>query len=425
MRSIGRVLDSAYLRDSPIMLPNRSVKESLMHHAKLMLISSLMLTMLVGTFLMSSIAQAHVRTAAPNITCGKWNLVNSPSPDRYGDNFTAVAAISASDVWAVGEELNGSNNPVLSEHYNGTQWSVVSMPDPGGSLLGRLFSLTAISTSDVWAVGIYTDINAVDHTLIEQWNGSAWSIIPSPNEGTRGSDLYSIAAVSATDIWAVGIYKTSTIYSSTLVEQWNGTSWNIVASPNGAGLSSGLSGVSAVSSNAIWAVGSTGSSTSATLVEKWNGTAWKVVKSPNRTGTDDNLNAVVAISSTDIWTDGSSYNSSTGKTSTLIEQWNGSKWKIVNSPTPSTASQLFSGGIAAVSSSNVWTVGYYQDTQNFNRALIEHWNGTSWSLVAGSKAGSLQNELYGIAVVPGTSTLWSVGLLYRNSVSQTLTEYYC
>src|SRR5579872_3767713 len=396
------------------------VKENPMYRRRLILISAILLALLVGMFHVSSAARAA--SAAPHITCKQWNYVSSPNPSIYGNYLSGVAAISASDIWAVGSQFNNIDNSLtLAEHYDGTQWSVVSVPAPAGAVEEDLLNIVAVSTSDVWAVGYYFDNSYTSHTLIEQWNGSAWSIVPSPDQGSSGSSLYGVAAISATDIWVVGTYQDSSSNTYTLTEQWNGTAWNIVASPNGSGQSNTLIGVTAISSSAVWAVGYESTST---LVEKWDGTAWKIVTSASRTGSSNYLTGVVAVSSKALWAAGYSINSTTAQYSTLMEKWNGTAWKIVASPTPSSTSNLNISGIAALSSSSVWVVGWDQNTQGKTKPIIEHWNGSQWSLVPGAKVGSFQYELVGITRVPGTSTLWSVGLLFGNTGYQTITEYY-
>ena len=44
----------------------------------------------------------------------------------------------------------------------------------------RLFGVHALSASNVWAVGEYFD-GSIDKTLIVHWDGSAWTQVPSPN----------------------------------------------------------------------------------------------------------------------------------------------------------------------------------------------------------------------------------------------------
>jgi hypothetical protein len=75
---------------------------------------------------------------------------------------------------------------------------------------------------------------AIDHTLIEHWNGAAWSIVPSPNSGSTDNDtLVGVVAISASDAWAVGTIITSgSNAGQVLIEHWDGSSWSIVPGGN-------------------------------------------------------------------------------------------------------------------------------------------------------------------------------------------------
>src|SRR5436190_22390541 len=66
--------------------------------------------------------------------------------------------------------------------------------------------------------------------------GPSWGVVPSPSNGTAGNVLGAVAAVSANEVWAVGAYSNTASVSQTLIERWDGTSWTVVPSPNvGAG----------------------------------------------------------------------------------------------------------------------------------------------------------------------------------------------
>jgi hypothetical protein len=108
----------------------------------------------------------------------------------------------------------------------------------------------------------------------------------------------------------------------------------------------------------------------------------------------------------------------------LIEHWNGKSWKVVPSPNVETNDILY--GVTAISSSNVWAVGYYI-TPTDPQTLIEHWNGTSWSIVSSPNVSSALNILYAVARVPNTNDVWAVGNAYVSvdTPSQTLIEFYC
>src|SRR5579872_3063390 len=128
-----------------------------------------------------------------------------------------------------------------------SQWTVVSTPSTPG---GVLRATAATSGSDVWAAGYYDDATVqANQTLIERWNGTAWSVVPSPDIGATDNQLYGIAALAANDVWAVGYYVNSSNASLTLIEHWNGAQWSVVPSPNPGGTEASgyLAAISAVS----------------------------------------------------------------------------------------------------------------------------------------------------------------------------------
>src|SRR5262249_28134816 len=111
-------------------------------------------------------------------------------------------------------------------------WNIVPSPSVGTAGSG-LNAVAVVSASDVWAVGFSTLFNTgVRQTLTEQWNGTSWNVVASPDVGTNSNVLTAVAVVSATDIWAVGYSTAASGVQQTLTEHWNGTSWNVVASPN-------------------------------------------------------------------------------------------------------------------------------------------------------------------------------------------------
>src|SRR5205814_3929816 len=112
----------------------------------------------------------------------------------------AVAAISANDVWAVGTRPGSPYFRTLVEHWNGTTWSVAPSPNADGGD-NRLLGINAVSVSDVWAVG-----EGASQTLTEHWDGTAWSIAPSPDLGANENVLTGEASRSASDVYAVGYY---------------------------------------------------------------------------------------------------------------------------------------------------------------------------------------------------------------------------
>ena len=210
-----------------------------------------------------------------------------------GETLESVAAVSASDAWAVGSVI---------EHWNGHRWSVV----PGastGTCAVLLYGVAALSASSAWAVG-YCGTAGSRRLIIERWNGQHWSVQSSPGiPATGGSQLNSVTATSGSNAWAVGEYvsKGQTI---PLIERWNGRAWKIQPSPDPTPQGAELAGVTALSANSAWASGAvlTGSpSQPQSLIEYWNGQSWQIQPSVNP-GTQDLLEGVTALTGTQAWT---------------------------------------------------------------------------------------------------------------------------
>jgi hypothetical protein len=196
-----------------------------------------------------------------------WSPVTLPLPAHANSNTTlnAISADGPDDVWIVGTFLDSANgqNETFSEHFNGTAWSVVPMPLVNSSNINAFFQFNGIkanSASDVWAVG---DSGVVDvpgsKTLIEHFNGTAWSIVPSPSPGSIAILSGVTTSNAANSVWAVGAdTPAGTSARQTLTLDWNGTTWNVVASPN-TGSTDGVGAVATSPGAAIvWAVGESG-----------------------------------------------------------------------------------------------------------------------------------------------------------------------
>lgn len=263
---------------------------------------------------------------------------------------------------------------------------------------------------------------------------STWDAQP-PNVGSGSNDLRGVTTTSACNAWAVGFYaKNSSRPQQTLIEHWDGTAWKVQQSPNSGGSSESneLFGVAAVSSTDAWAVGDYDNGTSnRTLIEHWNGKRWKVQPSPNPGGpsNDNELEGVAAVSPTDAWAVGY-YNNGTAYR-TLIEHFNGKGWKVervpiasssrsVNGPRLRTPPTVNLVGVVATSSKNAWAVGSYN-----NRTLIEHFNGKAWKVQHSQDLGgsSSYNHLYGVAAISGTQA-WAVGAYSDGVFDRTLVEHF-
>ncbi len=342
----------------------------------------------------------------------EWVFVPSPSPGAASSVFRAVSAIATGDVWAVGES-RGNTLTTLTAHWDGAQWTLVPSPN-FGTQGSRLNGVDAVSANDVWAVGEYVIGSGTPQTLALHWSGSAWELVSSPViQG--GSSLNAIVALSGNDVWAVGNRAVGAPGPTvgTLVIHWNGSSWNVVSSPNTGSRWNDLQAVSAIAPDDIWAVGSTRSPTGPyqALVVHWDGSSWNIVPAPSGSfGTQ--LSAVAAVSSNDVWASGVDLDSG-GNGHPYFLHWNGSGWQTVPSPGGVLACLGCRSGLSAIAPDDVWAVG----------GTFAHWDGTGWTLVPGAPVPG--TDVRPIAVDSISSTdVWAVGSYHNGSSTVTLTEHW-
>jgi hypothetical protein len=348
-------------------------------------------------------------------------IVPSPNTPINSDALHGVAALSTKDAWAVGSYTNGSRSLTLAEHWDGSRWSIMPSPNiqpqQDVSDYNTLRGVAGISPTDVWAVGEYSFEGAgrhiIGYTLVEHWDGSAWSIVASPTNGNY-STLTAVSALAANDVWAVGYSDTSGIYLNLqpIIEHWDGTSWSLVPNPDLGTNFNFLYGVAAISANDVWAVGQQPGTdgTPRPLIEHWDGSTWSVVPGPS-IETLSGLNAVAGISSHDVWAVGD-----------VILHWDGTQWSQV--PNPVQGASL--AGVLTLAPDNAWAVGSLTEPDHTQRALIEHWDGSTWSAVAQNQnlTDSSLNAIAGSQPL----ALWAVGeVSYQTSYgpdTQTLIKGY-
>jgi hypothetical protein len=271
-----------------------------------------------------------------------------------------------------------------------------------------LNGVAARSASSAWAVG-YCGTAQSHRPVIEHWNGHRWSVQPSPGAAASDvSQLNGVTVTSPSSAWAVGSYR-SKGKTIPLIERWNGRSWKIQASPDPGSHGAELAGVTAPSATSAWAVGivlEASETESLTLIEHWNGHRWRTQPSVSP-GSENVLIGVTALSGTQAWTAGLyTFGSDTG---TLVESWNGATWGEPSTPGPGLHVGLV--GIAARSASDVWTVGFRASLAN-PRTLVQRWNGTTWAVVPSPSPTPHPDELEDVAVLPGGDA-WAVG--YRGN----------
>jgi len=237
-----------------------------------------------------------------------WTRVPAPGVLHFDETALAVSASGAADAWAVGytRVISNRRTRTIAFHWNGTAWSIVATPSTSGRD-DRLSGVVDFGATNAWAAGAGNN-----QPLVEHWDGTSWQPVALPALGPSGSTggLTSLSAVSASDIWAMGTVSSlsgTTVVSTAVTVHYDGVRWTAVpvAKVSGSYL---LRSISADSPTDAWMVGETipspGLVNGKTLTEHWDGTAWRVVASPTP-GFTPNLTGVSARAPGDAWAVGS------------------------------------------------------------------------------------------------------------------------
>jgi len=310
----------------------------------------------------------------------RWNGTSwavQPTPSLAHSGLAGVSCSSATACTAVGSYLTADDaHEPLAEAWNGTTW--VFQATPTLNDLSSLGDVSCTSASACIAVGRAAVVPEGEETtpLAEEWNGTKWTVLTVPEPGSGGS-LAGVSCASAMACAAVGGDT-----RGALAERWNGTAWAVQRTPRPA--AAVLAAVSCSSAGACTAVGGfvhRARGTMVTLAERWNGTAWAIQRTPgNPVGTPDN--GLAAISCT---TARRCAAVGTVDRRVLAQRWNGRRWALQRIRNPATAFGAMLNAVSCTSARRCTAVGSYSDragsvTFDHSFTLAERWNGGRWRI---------------------------------------------
>jgi hypothetical protein len=371
-------------------------------------------------------------SAGPDAPAGSgcsagWQTISSIDVASVVDRLRGVAAVSATDAWAVGAsydfpsegESEYAGNSALIQRWDGTSWSVVAAPEVD-ALGAGLNDVAARSSSYAWAVGSSTSLVdglPVQRPLIVHWDGASWAAVPAPGAGPHGNGvLKAVLALRDDDAWAVGYYRPDAgadekLWPLTL--HWNGSSWSVVdADPALVEhyASARFDAISASSSSDVWAVGSgtRDGTINETLVQRWDGKQWSIVASPSpgvaaSRSFGSELHGVVARGPGDVVAVG------TTGTSAYAIRWDGRRWSRLRVPVAEKASLQ---GVVALPSGSIAGVGHQMNSETFvGESFAVDITRTVAVVPTEQVADSFETSLFDVAVADGMQ--WAVGSSVR------------
>jgi hypothetical protein len=280
----------------------------------------------------------------------------------------------------------------LAQTAGAATWTTQPVPPPlatNGTLLG--VSCTGTTCE---AVGSNLDSSGRQVTLAEKWTGSAWTrqSIPNPTgdpQGNSFNELTSISCSAANACTALDLDTSAYLFGAAQIpaERWNGTAWSAqtITLPSGEyGLLNAISCSSVTSCTAVGSYGSQGADMQHSLVEHWNGTTWQAQSAPLSGYTQVFLNDVSCRSATACVAVGATVNSSSQKVA-LADIYNGTTWVAKRPATLSGATSSLLNGVSCTAATTCVAVGQASGSTGLGEKL----NGTTWTAKAVSGASDL------------------------------------
>jgi hypothetical protein len=306
-----------------------------------------------------------------------WSSVPTPNVTYlYG-----ITALAPDDAWAV-----SPYGKIV--HWNGSSWSLMTLPNVPGM---QISAISGSGPDDVWIVGnrygakLPAD-SIGSHTLTEHWDGSRWSVVTSPNPSHARNGLDGVLSLSPTDAWAVGYAKSR--LTSQLTMHWDGTRWTTVPTPTRPGrYTAELDSVGSDGQGGVWAVGrGDGPGYGASLYLRWTGTRWVKVRGPGPMEQTPPASAISGSSPTDLWAVG---NPCCGRY--VVARYTGAAWhdQAVSFPAGVQQFEVTLDDVATLSPTDAWAVGSANAPEPNSKPgtspreiVILHWDGTSWQPTA-------------------------------------------
>ncbi len=297
------------------------------------------------------------------------------SPGFSGAYLDGVSCTGRSQCTAAGTATTrtGKNLKPLAERWNGTSWTVQSTPttNTGGWLGGTLDGGVSCTSPTACMAAGYSYSKSFARLLGEGWNGHRWTIQPDSKPATGGQP-FGISCRWAKDCTAVGQRLTG----MTLAEHWNGRTWSARTTKHlGA-----LDGVSCPATGNCTAVGS--NSAGKALAAHWNGKSWsdQSVASPQQLNLLESVSCTAVKDCVAVGVAGTT--SPAISLAPLAERWTGGTWAVLSPANPAPGDITELNSVSCTSATNCVAVGDYMDpADTSDTTLAEQWNGTSWTVL--------------------------------------------
>ncbi|HEY6349333.1 MAG TPA: alkaline phosphatase family protein [Candidatus Angelobacter sp.] len=323
----------------------------------------------VGAFIPT--ANGVLNALAQHFDGIRWVAIPLPNVGDQQNILQAVSMPGPGKAWAVGDFINGKfHQHTLIEHFDGAEWSVVSSPNPGDQQ-NILYGVAAISDTDVWAVGAFQDANDLWHTLAEHWDGSKWSVVDTVDPGTHGNQLFAVKALASNNVYAIGQRANAGFPNQALIEHWDGTAWSVVTAPAHTSASALPLGLTAASSLTIVGQQETDTAPYTSYVAVGSPATLAIQPTPTMGTGENDLFAVTIANDGSTWAVGWAINPATDLHDPLVMQGVNGTFSLVSVPNPFSGGDSGFAAITTIPGGGMWAVGGATSPTSNVRSFIE------------------------------------------------------
>ncbi len=221
-----------------------------------------------------------------------------------------------------------------------------------------------------------------------------WQRVPTLDPGGISTLLIDVSFQNALCGIAVGTWSDGVLSRRPMIQEWNGTAWQLSDLPDSSslGTSPSIDGVG-IAGNELWVVGYVTTSyptNNMPLIARRHAGTWDSLAHPTLRPQNTYPYAarggfaydVAGVSPSDIWVVGtaSGYGDASATSVALALHFDGSTW--IDVPVPTVGNRTNSiENISVSATDNVWAVGYWRNIGGAYQALIARWDGSSWQRI--------------------------------------------
>jgi hypothetical protein len=352
-----------------------------------------------------------------------WRSVARVSVKGDETLLTGVDAVAKGDAWAVGgAETSKASKPVgIIEHWTGRSWRQVTLPAAVAKKWNpSALSLPVVGASsarNVWAFG-ENFAGGASYSYV-RLNGRTWTFGTLPGTSVASGNLVVVTAtrvISSKDVWVFGGKLKASASNPSFAPyaaQYNGHKWTSRSVPG----DGAIVGISEISAGNIWAALGTPeldaaeglAPTTAPAVDHWNGKAWAAASvQPTGLTKGATLDSILAAKGGQVWIGGGEPNTK-GGTTEFAAELTGSTWTATTLPARASANDYALTSMTPDGHGGIWAAA---GGVAVTKVRLWHLTGGTWTSSTPA-FGSSQRTLFQLAAVPGSSSVWGVGVIAR------------